>query len=240
MSDLRKKREAEQSEAIHKTVEIISGLVPGGTSVYKLFTALVKPLHEKRFDEWVKETTLRLHKLEQDGKIDLKELSQNNEFNTIITKATLLAQQNHQEEKIDAFRNIVLNSSKWLSKDESIFDWSHKFLLIVDQISPLHILLLKTFRKPAKVAKMEGVDFDSTLSANNSDVFFKIYPNLKDRVALANQCWKELYSFGFVARDNFLETEDAKDMVYHHSHGVLKPQTTDFGNKFLNMVENED
>lgn len=237
--ELRDKREIAQSEARDKTAKIFSGLVPGGASAYELFTAIVKPIHEKRKEDWVQEITLRLNELERNGKIDLEELSQNEEFNTIITKATLLAQQNHQKEKLIAFRNIVLNSTKWLSKGESIFDWSHKFLMIVDQISPLHILLLKTFQYPAKVAKEHNYSFDK-VQASNQDVFFNIYPELKDRSALANQCWKELQSFGFVHSRFEFSLGDSDQVIYLHRHSKLISQTTDFGNKFLDMIESDE
>lgn len=44
----KQKREIAQSEARDRTANIISGLVPGGSSIYELFTALVQPLHFKR------------------------------------------------------------------------------------------------------------------------------------------------------------------------------------------------
>lgn len=236
MSDPKQKREIAQSEARDKTVKIISSFVPGGTAAYELITTLVVPLHEKKKREFINDLAIRLKKLEDQGHIDFEELAQNEEFNTIITKAILLAQQNHQKEKLEAFRNIVLNCTEWLSKGEPIFNWSHKFLMIVDQISPLHILLLKTFQNPAKAAREHNVNFDEMVSASNKEVFFKIYPDLKDRSALANQCWKELHSFGFVALNNFTKSEGTESLPYLHNHGKLLSQTTDFGNKFLDMI----
>lgn len=237
MQDHKDKREIAQSEARDKTAKIISSFLPGGTAAYELITTLVVPLHEKKRREFINELALRLKRLEDKGYIDFKELAQNEEFNTIITKAILLAQQNHQKEKLEALQNIVLNSTEWLIKGEPIFDWSHKFLMIVDQISPLHTLLLKTFQSPTKVAQEQNIDFDEMVSASNKEVFFKLFPDLKDRSALANQCWKELYSFGFVALDNFTKSNGVESMPYLHNLGKLLPQTTDFGNKFLNMIE---
>jgi len=236
MQDPKDKREIAQSEARDKTAKMIAGLVPMGSAAYELITTIVVPLHEKKKQEFINDLAIRLKRLEDQSQIDVEELAQNEEFNTIITKAILLAQQNHQKEKLEALRNIVLNSTEWLNKGEPIFDWSHKFLMIVDQISPLHILLLKTFRYPAKAARQRNVNFDEMVSASNKEVFFKIYPNLKDRSALAIQCWKELYSFGFVALDNFTKSEEMESMPYLHNHGKLLPQTTDFGNKFLDMI----
>lgn len=241
MSDeLREKRDIEQSEARDKTAKIISSFVPGGTAAYELITTLVVPLHEKKKWAFINGMAIRLKKLEEKDQINFEELAQKEEFNTIITKAILLAQQNHQKEKLEALRNIVLNSTEWLSKGEPIFDWSHKFLMIVDQISPLHVLLLKTFRNPTKVAREKDINFDDMITASNNEVFFKLYPDLKDRSALVSQCWQELTSYGFLALNNFSNSRDAESMPYINSHEQLKPQTTDFGNKFLDMIEDQD
>lgn len=237
MQDPKDKREIAQSEARDKTAKIISSFVPGGTAAYELITTLVVPLYEKKKWEFINDMAIRLKKLEEKGQINFEELAQNEEFNTIITKAILLAQQNHQKEKLEVLRNIVLNSTEALSKGESIFDWSHKFLMIVDQISPLHILLLKTFRNPAKVAREKDIYFDDMITASNKEVFFEMYPDLKDRSALVSQCWQELTSYGFLALNNFSNSRDAESMPYINSHEQLKPQTTDFGNKFLDMIE---
>lgn len=238
--DLREKREIAQSEARDKFFKVLSSVVPYGSAAYELITTIVVPLHEKKKREFINDLAARLKKLEDQGQIDFEELAQHEEFNTIITKAILLAQQNHQEEKLEALRNIVLNSTKWLSKGEPIFDWSHKFLMIVDQISPLHILLLKTFRNPANAVQEKEVRFREGVGFNNADVFFKLYPGIKSRSALVAQCWKELHSFGFVGTGEFFDMTDAEEMKYFlHSHDRFVPQTTDFGNKFLDMITNE-
>src|SRR5690554_2930058 len=111
MASPQEKREIARSEARDKTAKIISGLIPGGSSAYELFTALVQPLHVQRREEWIEDVTRRLHKLEQEEKIDLKTLSESEEFNTIITRSTLLAIQTHQEKKKKALSKIVTNSS---------------------------------------------------------------------------------------------------------------------------------
>ncbi|MCH2449218.1 MAG: hypothetical protein MK198_03645 [Gracilimonas sp.] len=233
----KQKGEVERSEAKHKALKLKSSLFPGGSTVYDAFTALVRPLYEKRKDEWLYLLMYDLVRREKGGVISLEGLSKNDEFVTIVTKAIILAQQNHQKEKLEALRNIVLNSTEWLSKGEPIFDWGHKFLMIVDQISPLHILLLKTFQNPAKAIQEKKARFEERTGFNNADVFFKLHPELKSRSALAKQCWRELYNFGFVGTDKFFEVKDAEDMKYMHTHDQFVPQTTDFGNKFLNMIE---
>lgn len=236
----KQKGEVERSEARDLAAKISTSLFPGGSTAYEAFTAMVQPIHKSRKDGWLHLLMNDLVRREEDGLTSLKALSKNEEFVTIATKAIILAQQNHQKEKLEALRNIVLNSITWLSKNEPIFDWSHKFLMIVDQISPLHILLLKTFQYPVLEAKEKGVDFSDMVKATNAKVFFKLYPSLKNKSVLATQCWRELHSFGFVRSDNFNITSKTEDMGSLHTHGKLLPQTTDFGNKFLEMIESAE
>lgn len=234
MSDpIQEKREIEQSEARHKAAKIVTGLIPGGASAYELFTTLVQPLHEKRRDEWIRDITLRLSKLEEKGKINLKELKENEEFNTVITKATLLAQQNHQEEKIEALKAIVVNSSLELSQDKEMFDWANHFLKVIERISPFHILLLNTFYAPGDVARENKTDFpDEYKTLSSREVFFTIFPQYKARTKLISQCWKELYDLGFL---NKRSIEGGQ-----HKSGELMKMTTDFGDKFLRMIKSDE
>lgn len=228
-----RKREIEQSENLHSTLKLISSLLPGGSSVYELFAAIVVPLHEKRREEWIRELTLRLHKLEREERVNLKTLKDNDEFITIITKATLLVQQTHQKEKIEALHNVVINSALYLNGSTSLFDWAVHFLNIIDRISPLHILLLKTFRNLADEVELKNIKFTEPLY-NNDQVFFMLYPELKDRSSLVNQCWKELAGYGFVVDELFRVDGPGKATL--HSKEKILSKTTDFGNKFLDMI----
>src|SRR5690625_6210200 len=86
----------------------------------------MQPLHEQRKDDWVKNVTLRLQKLEQEKSINLKDLAVNKEFNTIITRATLLALQTHIEEKRRALQSIVVDTSEKVNSDDFDFDLDRK------------------------------------------------------------------------------------------------------------------
>lgn len=235
--DIKNRREIEQSESFHKAAKLISGLIPGGASAYELFTALVKPLHEKRREEWVKSVTLRLHKLETKGKVNLKELARNEEFNTLLTKATLIAQQNHQEEKIEALKNLVINTSLNISEETLDFEMADYFLSILDRINPIHILLLKIFRDPEQA----GIDNDLTLenfieatqSPQNSYGHFllTIYPDLKPKKELIEMCWSDLHHFKLVKWDNLF--------IGDNLVRIGMELTTDLGNQFLKMIEED-
>lgn len=232
MNELREKREIAQSEALDKSAKIVSGLVPGGTSIYELFTALVTPLHVKRKEGWVREVTMRLHKLETEGKINMEELSRNEEFNTVITKATLLAQQNHQKEKIEALRNMVLNFAKGVDSDVLVYDQMDYYLSMIERMNPFHIMLLKIFQDPQNFDKPRWEKIDYEVKVHLIDLFLSLYPELGKKVDIVMQAWKDLYNYGFVDLPTMKSVK--------HTKFSLKKLTTDFGDQFLNMIVSEE
>ena len=239
MRNSKEKRVIAQSEALDKTAKIVSGLVPGGASAYELFTALVAPLHVKRKEGWVREVTMRLHKLETEGKIKMEELSRNEEFNTIITKATLLAQQTHQKEKVEALRNIVQNAAIKLPSSVMYFDMMDYFLSILDRINPIQILLLKLYKDPQTAALEKNIDLtpfkDSNSSLDGSEIknlFYLIHPELKEKDELVIYSWKELIRVGFVKSDPINKRVP--------NSSILKVRTRKLGEQFLEMIEGRE
>ena len=119
-----------------------------------------------------------------------------------------------------------------------MFDWAVHFLHILDRISPMHILLLKTFRNPYSAVEKKQVDLSEKGLYRNDEIFFRLYPELKDRAALINQCWNELVSYGFIIDEHFgLGTGKSHSM---HTDEKILPKSTDFGNKFLDMIESDE
>lgn len=230
---LRQKREIENSEAKDKTGKLISsaaGFVSGLPigEAYDRFTTIFPPKYVKRRDEWLSILMFDFIQREEKGLLTMEDLADNEEFVTIVTKATLLAQQNHQKEKINAFRAIVNNSVEWLQNGNKLFDWAEYFLRVVDELSPLHLLILNVFHAPKSKEQELGKDLSSYSKMSSHTLFCELYPNLKDRSSLIKQCWKDLYRYGFVKNDDMT--------VGIHGDGKYQKLTNDFGDKFLDMI----
>lgn len=227
MSDLKKKRETERSEVRHKTAKIISGFFPGGSSVYEIFTAIIQPLHEQRKDDWVKNVTLRLQKLEQEKSINLKDLAVNKEFNTIITRATLLALQTHIEEKRRALQSIVVDTSEKVNSDDFDFDLTNSILTILERFGPLHIYLLKI------ISKLKDYDMGISGKPNElkSDIVYKIDNTLVDKEAIVNLCWVDLLNAGLVHQNSRRGMQDIE-------FGI-NPRLTPIGRKLMEYIQGE-
>ena len=160
-NSLNEKREIVQSKARDKTAKIIAGLVPMGSAAYELITTIVVPLHEKKKREFLNDLADRLKKLEEKGKIDFQELADSEKFNTIITKAILLAQQNHQEEKLEALKSFVINYAGGVDSEIIEYDHVEYFLSFIERLNPFHIILLKIFQDPKNFDKsrLEKIDY---------------------------------------------------------------------------------
>ena len=228
----KEKREISQSEVRDRTAKIISGLIPGGRSAYELFTAIVQPLHEKRKEEWVREVAIRLNQLERREKINLEELSRNEEFNTIITRATLLAQQTHQKEKHEALRQVVIKSAVDLPQLVKNFDETDYFLTIIEQINPVQISLLKLFHNPEpKVKDLKSkIPGDPTL--NSRQIISYLYPELQKKMEMISQYWRELQRLGLMIGNDIT--------IGRHTKHKIQKLTTDLGGRFLKMIESDE
>lgn len=231
MSDLKDKKEVLRSEALDKTSKIISSLIPGGATVYELYRTLVVPLHEKKAQEWQNDVIRRLAKLEQDGIIDLQKLQENEEFNSIITRAVVLTLQNHEKEKLDALKNVVINSA---IDDYIEFEMKHYFLLFLDQISTLHILLLKIFHNPIEYGKQKGIDLtkNRTIGGSTINVLFQLEPDLKSKKQLVELIWKDL------SDKKLVTTSSLNAMVSGNS--LNQPLTSELGENFLQMITEKE
>ncbi len=232
--EIRVKREALQNEARHKTAKIISSLIPYGSNVYELFTAINQPLYEKRIEEWRTSVTLRLVKLEQVQKVNIKILSENEEFVSLLTKASLDAIQFHQEEKLEALKAVVINSALEISSGTLDYEELNMFLRIVERIDATQFTMLKLFHKPnlalADMGKPELINSTDRVGT----LFLKAFQIPKEKVDVLTQMWKELHDLGLITSGGF-------NVQY-----VVNPTTTksnvitSFGERFLEMIESKE
>ena len=70
----------------------------------------------------------KLNELEE-NKFDLEKLKNDENFISVMMNASQMALRTHQEEKLDALRNAILNVAKGEAPDESV---QHLFLNFVD------------------------------------------------------------------------------------------------------------
>jgi hypothetical protein len=202
--------------------------VVGGAAA-ELFSALVTPPLEKRRREWMEQIAESLQELEQAGAVDLEDLQSNDAFITTLMQASRAAVRNHQEEKIEALRNAVLNSALDKSPDESE---EQMFLSMVDRFTVWHLRILKVFQDPKSWAEKNGIDYGNVTMGSISTILEAALPKLKGRKELYTQIWKELNEAGLFNTDSISATMGRS--------GMVAPRTTDMGDRFLEFIESPE
>jgi len=130
-------------DTAHLIFRAALSLIPHwGGSLSEIFKALLKPSINRRTENWMNEIGQGLLELEKRQKLDYEELSNNDDFITILIQASWTAVRNHQEEKIKALRNAVINTA---SNIDLTNDMQLLFIRYIDELTPTHITILKFF-----------------------------------------------------------------------------------------------
>jgi len=140
--DTGKVPERTASDYAHTTAKAALSAIPvvGGPAA-ELF-ALAPPI-EKRRDAWLQGLYDDLKRLEvevEGFKID--DLANNDAFVSAVLQATQIAMRTHQQEKLDALRNALLNVIRLKSLDEETQDF---FFGLIDMFTVTHIEVLRLF-----------------------------------------------------------------------------------------------
>jgi len=202
--------------------------IVGGPAV-EIFGAIINSPLSKRREEWIESIVDELVKLQE--KIEgfsMESLSQNEAFITIIMHATQIAIRNHQKEKLEALKNIVLNVAQGNSPDE---DLQLMFLDYIDTLTSWHIRFLQLFQDPRSyIAKEKGACPEMSMGGI-SQLFRIVFPEIADNRTLYEQITRDLYNKGLIKIDH---------SVLHTTmtgHGVFEKRTTEIGDQFLSFIE---
>ncbi len=122
-------------KAVVASVPLVGG--PAG----ELLELALRPPIEKRRDEWMESLGKRLAEVE--ARLDA--LAQDPGFVTTVVQATQVAMRAHQEEKLEALRNAVVNSAIGNAPAQ---DRRALFLRFIDDFTPTHLRVLRRFQDP--------------------------------------------------------------------------------------------
>ncbi|MBP6156780.1 MAG: hypothetical protein KBA62_06010 [Polaromonas sp.] len=207
-----------KGDVLHAITKAGLSAIPivGGPAV-ELFQYVVQPPLEKRRFEWMTSIGEKLNELEE-NKFDLEKLKNDENFISVMMNASQMALRTHQEEKLDALRNAILNVAKGEAPDESV---QHLFLNFVDFFTAPHLRILKVFQAPKAPPSISMGGLSNVLEFN--------IPELKNRTDIYDQFWRDLYSRGLV------NTDSLHTMM--SNSGLSAQRTTNLGNAFLKFIE---
>jgi hypothetical protein len=223
-SDIIDKRR-EENDAV-KNAMIRAGVqaLPFGSSALEIVDLFLPSITERR-SRWIEKLDSGLRELERKVEsIDLEELADNPDFVTTVLQASQIAERNHQEEKIDALRNAVLNSALNKGPDESE---EQMFLNIIDRSTVWHLRILKVLQHPKSWFERQEIDYSGIDERILSHVLEAALPKLQDRESFYNHILNDLKSQGLIDVD--LE-------AHYHLGRAKSSYITEMGSRLIKYI----
>ena len=223
----RKLPERSRADIAHSVVKAgLSAIPVAGGAAAELFSALFSQPIEHRKAKWMEGVATELQELEE--KIEglrIEDLPQNQSFVTTVFHASQAAIRTHQEEKLEALRNAVLNSSMpgAPSDDQQLI-----FLNYVDQFTPRHLRILKFFRDPRAWGRDHSISYPSWTLGAPSRVLESTFEELVGQREFYDQIVKDLYSRGLMNTES-LHTSMTED-------GMFAARITATGDNFIRFI----
>jgi len=188
-----------------------------GSTYSQLFAFLVQSPYEESLEAWRQEVTREL--VEQREKISdlspeafFRTLQKNGNFFSIVMKATRIAIFEHQEEKREILKNVILNVAAGIDLDE---DRQSIFLNIIEDLTPSHIALLRKDNE--------------WLRGGTKEQWLDTYPEYSHDKDLYNLLVEDLKSKNLIAIENI------------HVPGINEPvkwgkKLTTIGKQFVDFI----
>ncbi|MCB2196474.1 MAG: hypothetical protein KQH79_11490 [Bacteroidetes bacterium] len=198
VSNIQKKLEDKiaNSPLTDKSITIFSGLL-GLTKYGAPFSALINHLIPNarllRLEKFVNEIAIALEKLDEEVKVNYLETD---EFAFIFEKCIKSVIENYQEEKIEAFKNIFINSliSDNIRQEEKEF-----FLNLTNQLTVTHIKILDMQNSPDAYLEKNGIE-PSSLKGVYGEFLYILFPNVAyETIKIA---YDDLYNYGLSLSDS--------------------------------------
>lgn len=187
-----------------------------GGPASELLQFVIQPPMERRRVEWMQAVGEKLRELEEAG-LDIEELSNNEEFVSAVMHASSMALRTHQQEKLNALRNAVLNIANGQAPEDAL---QHMFLRWIDSMSPLHLQILKFFQAPTPPQNISMGGLGHVLEQN--------MPELRDKRHIYDQVWKDLHVNGLTNTDSLHVTMSG--------HGLGQKRTSELGDAFIAFI----
>ena len=226
--DIVKRPERESADGIYTIGRALLAAVPYvGGSAAELLALVVSPPLEKRRDEWIQSIAVELKQLEEETAcFKLENLAQDEQFVTTVLYATRSAIATHQQEKIGALRNAVLNAAlpRPLQDDVQMM-----FLQWIDTLTTWHLRILKFLDNPAQWAARSSTTYPNWDRASLTEVLDLAFPQIQGNMPLYGLLVGDLYAHGLVSIAN--------PFGWVEEQGTFPGVTTELGRQFLTFIE---
>lgn len=227
MSDVPEEPKKTAADVAYTVAKAAVSTVPvaGGAAAEVLGLIFGPPL-EKRREQWLGQLADAVREVQ--GKIaelTPEKLSQNESFISTALHATEIAVRTHQQEKLEALRNAVVNAALPGSPNETM---QQIFLNHVDNLTPWHLRILAFFDDPTGWGKSHNVTYPNWTMGAPSLVLEQSMPELAGQRGFYDQIVSDLQQRGLMAKVEIHTMMTA--------HGMFSARTSPLGREFLQFI----
>lgn len=222
----------ESDDIAYGLTKAVLSVVPAAGEIFSL---LVVPPIQQRWEQWMKSVAEELsHIREKFDGFEIRELARNEEFITTLLSATQIAVRNHDRDKIGALRNAVINCAIGPGIDS---DRQAIFLGYIDELTPLHLRVLKYLDAPKLWHSQQGTSFPEENFDFNIFIH-KDLPELQGPEGLGEKVIEDLIAKRLISVEInqparvYEDPEDKRLM----DHAERSSKTTLLGKKFLKFI----
>jgi len=182
---------------------------------------------ERRKEAWLQQLAGVVKEVEgRVAELTPEKLAENDAFVTVAMQASQIALRNHQQAKLEALRNAVLNAALPNPPQE---DEQMIFLRLIDQLTPWHLTVLSLLDSPVRWMERNGVVNPGWGMGGASTVLEHCLPDLRGQRDTYDQIVRELQSDGLIGQGQFLH-------VTMTGGGMVESRTTDRGKRFIRFI----
>ena len=227
MDNSESKLERSSGDVVHAVVKAgISGIPIIGGPATEIFSLIIAPPLTRRRDKWMENMAEGLKRLEEKVEgFKIEDLSSNDAFITTVTHASQAAIRNHQQEKLEALRNAVLNAALPNAPED---DLQLMFLEFVDSLTPGHLRVLKFLDNPKGWGQKHGITYPNWSMGGANAALEHAFAEFRGQRQLYDIFVKDLYSRGLLSTDSLHTTVTGE--------GMLASRTTNIGKQFIVFV----
>jgi hypothetical protein len=206
---------------------IISAVPAAGGPLQVVFENIFASPIEKRKHAWLEQLAEVMTEVqERVAELTPEKLVENEAFVTVTLHASQVAIRNHQNAKLEALRNAVLNSAlpNSLQEDEQMI-----FLRLIDQLTPWHLSILALLDNPLQWMERNKVQNPGRGMGGVSAVIEHCLPDLRGQRDTYDQLIRDLQAEGLMGQGQFTH-------LTMTGNAMIQSRTTDRGKRFIKFI----
>lgn len=220
-----KKRGGDIAREIGKA--IVSAVPTAGGPLQVLFENVFASPIEKRKQAWLEQLAGVVSEVQERVKdLTPEKLASSEAFVTVAMQASQMAIRNHQQAKLEALRNAVLNSALPNPPQE---DEQMIFLRLIDQLTPWHLRVLSLLNNPIEWMERNKVAYPGWGMGGVATVIEHCLPDLRGQRETYDQIVRDLQAEGLLDQGQYVH-------VTMTGHGMVESRTTDRGKRFSKFI----